>query len=154
MEQHVAKKKKEIALTPVPGLNRENAALVLDAIKDIANFFSMKQFWVNPDYLTCLGDKLFEKSFGAPKPDCSTAACIAGWANSVAGTPLRDERAAAEFLGLAFPAESEKLFRPRLERHKDKQYDLAYVTRMEAIDALERLIATGHIDWNDVVEEE
>lgn len=154
MEQNVAKKKKEIVLTPVPGLNRDNATRVLDAIKDTGNFFSMKQFWVNPDYLTCLTDQLFEKSFGAPKPACSTAACIAGWANAVGGTPLRDERAAAEFLGLAFPAESEKLFRPRLERHKDKQYDLAYVTRAEAIDALERLIASGLIDWNDVADED
>jgi hypothetical protein len=150
----VAKKKKEIALTPVPGLNRGNAALVLDAIKNPVNFFSMKQFWVDPGYLTCLSDQLFLKSFGAAKPTCSSAACIAGWSNSVAGKPLRDERAAAEFLGLAFPAESEKLFRPRLERYKDKQYDLSHVTRAEAIDTLERLIATGLIDWNDAADDE
>ncbi|MBY3155489.1 hypothetical protein HFO56_24485 [Rhizobium laguerreae] len=150
----MAKKKKEVALVPVRGLNRANAATVLAAVRDTANFFSMKQFWVNPDYLACLTDKVFEKSFGSPKPPASTASCIAGWANSVAGNPLRDERAAAEFFGLAFPAESEKLFRPRLERHKDNQYDLAHVTRAEAVDVLERLIATGHIDWNESLDGE
>lgn len=129
--------------------NNENIARVLAVVEDTQNFFSMKQFWVDPVYLTVLSDALFEKCYGAPKPQSSGPACIAGWANHLAGNELRDERAAAEFLGLAFPAVSEKLFRPRLKRHKARKYDLAAVTREEAAAALRRLIETGDVDWED-----
>ncbi|MCV9964620.1 hypothetical protein OIU34_22270 [Pararhizobium sp. BT-229] len=135
--------------TPAPNANRQNIDLVIDAIRNPGNFFSMKQFWVDPDFLTCLDDALFLKVYGAAKPPAATPACIAGWANSIAGNHLKDERGAAEFLGLAFPAESEKLFRPRLERYKDVKYDLSHVTREETIEALERLVATGQIDWSE-----
>jgi hypothetical protein len=134
--------------TPAPNVNTQNLALVLETIRNNHNFFSMKQFWVDPDFIACLGDDLFHKVYGAAKPPTSTPSCIAGWSNSIAGNPLKDERAAAEFLGLAFPAESEKLFRPRLERYKEQKYDLSHVTRKEAIATLERLAVTGVIDWD------
>jgi hypothetical protein len=127
--------------------NIENVRKVLDLVRDERNFFSMKQFAVHPDYLVCLDDRQFLKSFGSPKPTVAGAACIAGWTNHAAGNNLKDERAAAEFLGLPFPAVSDKLFRPRLERHKDAKYDLSAVTRAEAVVALENLIATSTVDW-------
>lgn len=129
--------------------NLENVGLVLEAVRNVDNFFSMKQFSVSAEILDCLDDRLFERCYGARKPEAPTPACIAGWANFLAGNNLKDERRAAEFLGLAFPAESEKLFRPRLERHKEAKYDLAAVTREEVVTALELLLATKSIDWGD-----
>lgn len=139
--------------------DRKNILKVVELVRDPANFFSMKQFRVDPAYLTCLDDKLFLKVFGAPKPTVTISeegdtdgvpeipACIAGWSNHAAGVNLKDERAAAGFLGLAFPQESEKLFRPRLERLKDDKYELALITRAEAVATLERLAETGVVDW-------
>lgn len=127
--------------------NTENVLKVLEAIKDEANFVSMKQFWIDPAYLNVLSDDLFVKCYGAPKPAGATPSCIAGWCNHIAGKPLKDERAAAEFIGLAFPQESERLFRPRIERHKDAKYDLSLVTRADMIGVLERLAETGKVDW-------
>jgi hypothetical protein len=127
--------------------NNDNVAKVLAAIENDENFFSMKQFSVSTEYLVCLTDALFEKSFGAPKPVAAGPSCIAGWTNFVAGAALKDERAAADFLGLPFPAVSDKLFRPRLERYKDRKYDLSAVTRQEAVAVLRNLLATGVIDW-------
>jgi hypothetical protein len=129
--------------------NIDNVAKVLAAIEDPSNFFSMKQFAVAPEYLVVLTDAVFERSFGAPKPSAAGPCCIAGWANHIAGSHLKDERAAAEFLGLPFPAVSDKLFRPRLKRHKDRKHDLAAVTRDEAISALRKLIEIGEVDWDD-----
>lgn len=129
--------------------NIENITKVLRIIEDPANFFSMKQLAVAPEYLVVLTDAVFERSFGAPKPAVAGACCIAGWANQIAGNHLNDERAAAEFLGLPFPAVSEKLFRPRLKRHKDRKFDLSAITREEAVAALRTLIEVGKVDWND-----
>lgn len=127
--------------------NTENVLKVLDAVRDTSNFVSMKQFWVEPAYLTVLSDELFAKCFGAPKPAASGPACIAGWANHIAGNALKDERAAADYLGLAFPHESEKLFRPRIERYKEGKYELSLITRQDMIGVLERLAATDKVDW-------
>lgn len=129
--------------------NNENIARVLAAVEDTGNFFSMKQFSVDAVYLDVLTDAVFEKCYGAPKPGSAGPACIAGWANHLAGNNLKDERAAAAFLGLAFPAVSEKLFRPRLKRHKARKYELAAITREEAVAALRKLIETGEVDWDD-----
>ena len=127
--------------------NTENVLKVLEAVRDVSNFVSMKQFWVDPAYLEVLSDELFAKSFGAAKPPKSGPACIAGWSNHVAGNALKDERAAADFLGLAFPQESEKLFRPRIERYKEGRYELSLISRDDMVDVLERLAETGKIDW-------
>lgn len=127
--------------------NKENVLKVLDAVRNPDNFVSMKQFWVDPIYLDVLSDALFMKCYGAAKPDGMTPACIAGWSNHISGQPLKDERAAAAFLGLAFPQESDKLFRPRIERYKEHKYELSLITRQEIVAVLERLAETGLIDW-------
>jgi hypothetical protein len=127
--------------------NTENVLKVLELVRDPANFFSMKQFWVDPAYLECLSDALFEKCYGARKPEASTPSCIAGWANAAAGNALKDERAAAAFLGLPFPSVSDKLFRPRLERLKEFKHELSLISRAEAVATLERLAETGVVDW-------
>lgn len=64
--------------TPAPNANRRHIELVIDAIRNPGNFFSMKQFWVDPDFLTCLDDRLFLKVYGTAKPPTSTPACVAG----------------------------------------------------------------------------
>ncbi len=129
--------------------NTENVLKVLELIRNPANFVSMKQFWVDPAYLECLSDTQFQKCYGSPKPASGGPSCIAGWSNFLDGKPLKDERAAAEFLGLDFPQESDKLFRPRLERHKASKYDLAAISRTEIIAALEHLATTDTVDWPD-----
>nr|WP_250807145.1 hypothetical protein [Neorhizobium tomejilense] len=130
--------------------NTGNVLKVLEAIRTPSNFVSMKQFWVDPVFLDCLTDEQFSKCYGSPKPVGTTPSCIAGWANHIAGNKLKDERAAAEFLGLAFPTESDALFRPRLARYKAAKFELSLISREEIIAALEHLVATGVVEWPEV----
>lgn len=122
--------------------NVENINLVIEAIRDEANFFNMADY---------------DEGVVTDNVPCGTPACICGWANYIRKGTLADgiewnelasNKRAADWLGITDIDGWDELFCPSDPETEDPGYEWwAGITRAQAIETLERLRDTGKIEW-------
>ena len=136
-------------------MNKENVERLIGYLKSVHDdSFQMARWWWNTE------TQILEGGLGkVVKPQCGTAACIAGHIALMLGQreflippgrvnhevePRWFTDLGSEFLGLT-RQDAEELFQPGdiADRH-----GLEYITRVMAIKTLEVLLETGTVDWS------